>query len=438
MISVYLRSLGCAKNQVDSELMCGVLKKEEFQIVDDPSQAEVIIVNTCGFIESAKAESIENILDLAQYKEQGKCRLLLAVGCMAEKYADEMAESMPELDALMGVGHYEDIADLIKKQLGIQFARMEIADNVYLERDYSQLGATAYLKIAEGCDNNCSFCLIPQLRGPYKSRPMEDIIEEAESLWRQGIKEIILLAQNTTYYGIDIYGKCQLPDLLRKLADIPFAMIRLLYAYPEGIDDELIQAMKDHGNICHYLDMPIQHSVDHILADMNRPDTHDGILNKIAMLREAMPDITLRTTVMVGFPGESDSDFQQLLDFLQEACFDWVGAFPYYQEEDTLAATMPHQVDGETKQERLDILMDCTAKITEKRLQRYIGSSLPVLVCESAAELYGDGWWAGRSQYQTPEVDGMIYFLANNAAIGDIINVRITDSDIYDLMGEQA
>lgn len=437
MISVYLRSLGCAKNQVDSELMCGVLKKEDFQIVGDPAEAEVIIVNTCGFIESAKMESIETILALAQYKEQGKCRLLLAVGCMAEKYAAEMAESMPELDGLMGVGHYEDIGSLIKTQLGLKPDRVAMANNVYLERDYSALGATAYLKIAEGCDNNCSFCLIPQLRGPYKSRTIEDIIEEAEALYQQGIKEIILLAQNTTYYGIDLYGKCQLPLLLQKLADIPFAMIRLLYAYPEGIDDELIQVMKNNSNICHYLDMPIQHSVNHILAAMNRPDTCEAILYKLALLRQAMPDITLRTTVMVGFPGESDEDFEQLISFMEEAQFDWVGAFPYYQEDDTPAAELPQQVDEEVKQERLDILMKCTAKITASRLQRFVGCSLPVLVSEDAAELYGEGWLAGRSQYQAPDVDGVIYFPARKASIGEIIELTITDSDIYDLRGEQ-
>ena len=438
MISVYLRSLGCSKNQVDSELMCGVLKKDSFRIVDDPALAEVIVVNTCGFIEAAKEESIENILALAEYKTSGRCRLLLAVGCMAEKYAAEMAEAMPEIDALMGVGQYQNIAALIKEQLCLPYSQSQpVADNVYMERDRAALGASAYIKIAEGCDNNCSFCLIPQLRGPYKSRPMEDILEEAQALAQQGVKELILLAQNTTYYGIDIYGEARLSTLLEKLAALPFAMIRILYAYPEGIDAALIQVMSSHGNICHYLDMPIQHGVDHILADMNRPDTAASILQTIDDLRRAMPDISLRTTVMVGFPGESEADFQQLLTFMDKASFDWVGAFPYYQEDDTPAAALPQQLDKDTKQERLDVLLEYTAQISAKRRQQYIGRLLPVLVTESAEDLYGSGWLAARSQYQAPDVDGLIYFSSNNAAIGDIVNVRITDSDIYDLKGEQ-
>lgn len=436
--SVYLHSLGCSKNQVDSELMAGVLKREKYNIVSEPQEAEVIIVNTCGFISSAKMESIEAILQLASYKEQGKCRLLLAVGCMAEKYADDMAESMPEIDALMGAGHYEDIAQLINEKLQLpESADAALTDNIYLARDFSSLGETAYIKIAEGCDNACSFCLIPQLRGRYLSRPLAEIVEEAAALAKSGVKELVLLAQDTTYYGTDLYGEPRLAQLLTQLADLPFTMIRLLYAYPTGISEQLIEVMAQRENICHYLDMPIQHSVDNILAAMNRPDSKESILAVIAGLRQAMPDIALRTTLMVGFPGESEEDFSALLAFMQEAKFDWVGAFPYYQEEDTLAATMPAQVDEESKQERLDQLMQLAANITEDKLKALIGQEMTVLVTDSAEEIYGEGWLQGRSQYQAPDVDGVIYFPGKSTNIGDIVHVRIVDNEIYDLIGEQ-
>ena len=438
-IKVYLQSLGCAKNQVDSELMCGVLKKDGCIMLADPADADVIIVNTCGFIESAKIESIQYILELAQYKESGCCRLLLAVGCMAEKYGGEMLEAMPELDGVMGSQSYQDIGRLIAEKLGWPAASpCAPADNVYLERDKDALGAMAYLKIAEGCSNNCSFCLIPQLRGAYKSRPMEDVLEEAAVLAENGVKELVLLAQDTTFYGHDLYGEPRLAALLAKLAKLPFSMIRLLYAYPGGINDELISVMAANDNVCRYLDMPVQHGVDKILAAMNRPDTAASILATIARLRKAMPDIALRTTLMVGFPGETEEDFSALLEFMETAAFDWVGAFPYYQEEDTAAALMPEQMDNDVKQERLSLLMQKAAALTQKATMRYIGRTLRVLVVASAADIYGEGWWAGRSQYQAPEVDGLIYFPSAKAQVGDIVDVVIADNDIYDLIGEEA
>ncbi len=437
-VKVYLYSLGCSKNLVDSELMCGVLKKEKFLIVDQPDIAEVIIVNTCGFIESAKMESIETILQLAEYKQTGQCQLLLAVGCMAEKYEQQMAESMPEIDGLMGVGRYQEIGALISEKLHL--AR-DIAPpeerNIYLQRDFTTIGDSAYVKIAEGCDNCCTFCLIPQLRGAYHSRSIEDIIAEAQVLAQNGVKEVVLLAQDTTYYGRDIYGQPALAELLEKLSQLPFVMIRLLYAYPDGIDDRLIKVMAKAKNICHYLDMPVQHGVDHILAAMNRPDTQAGILATIGKLRTAMPDIALRTTLMVGFPGESEPDFAALLDFMTEAQFDWVGAFPYYQEEDTLAAEMPDQVAEHIKQERFDALMQLAARISEDKLAGYIGRELSMIVTDAAAELYGEGWLAGRSEFQAPDVDGMIYFYSKTASIGDMVQVRIIDHEVYDLIGEQ-
>ena len=437
-ITVYLHSLGCAKNLVDSELMSGILKKENYLMVSDPAEADIIIVNTCGFIESAKMESIETILEMAQYKECGKCRLLLAVGCMAEKYGAEMMESMPEIDGIMGSGHYQDIGRLICDKLNVDFCEPDAADNIYLERDQDAIGAMAYLEIAEGCDKQCSFCLIPQLRGEYKSRTIEEILEEAAVLYKNGVKELVLLAQDTTYYGTDIYGEPMLAKLLDKLARLPFAMIRLLYAYPGGISDELISVMSRHDNICRYLDIPVQHGSDRILAAMNRTDTAGQMLDVICRLREAMPDIALRTTFMVGFPGETAEDYHKLLDFMDQARFDWTGAFPYYQEEDTVAAAMPGQIDNGVKQERLDQLMQKAAVITENALTRFVGKTMPVLVVDSAIDIYGECWWAGRSQYQAPDVDGLIYFPSAAAQIGDILEIRIIKSDVYDLIGEEA
>lgn len=433
--TVYLQSLGCAKNLVDSDLMRGVLKKDRFTLVNDPEDAEVIIINTCGFIEAAKIETIDTVLELAQYKTSGKCRLLVAVGCMVEKYAAEMAEALPELDGLMGSGHYQDIGIFINGKLGHQLSCRKFLKNIYLERDYDCLSATAYLKIAEGCNSRCSFCLIPQLRGPYKSRPMEDIVEEAKRLYQAGVKELVLLAQDTTYYGLDIYGKRKLAELLAQVAQLPFAMIRLLYAYPEGIDETIIKVISQYTNICHYLDMPVQHGVNRILSVMNRPDTRESILKKIQLLRRVMPDIALRTTLMVGFPGESEEDFTALLAFIEEAQFDWIGAFPYCREEDTPAAELEEQIDERIKQERLDMVMNCAAQITSNKLRKYQNQILLVLVTDTAAEIYGEGWFVGRSQYQAPEVDGVIYFSSQNARIGDIVQVKITDQEIYDLIG---
>jgi ribosomal protein S12 methylthiotransferase len=435
--TVFLHSLGCAKNLVDSELMRGILKKEGYTLVADPAEAEVIVINTCGFIESAKMETIADILELAQYKEQGNCRLLLAVGCMAEKYAAEMAEAMPELDGLMGSGRYEQIGSLISDQLGLDKARTRLDANLYLNRDLEILGPTAYLKIAEGCDNSCSFCLIPQLRGGYHSRPMAEIIEEAAALKQAGVKELVLLAQDTTYYGLDIAGTRLLAPLLEELAKLPFNMIRVLYAYLGGIDDELIEVMRSHDNICHYLDIPVQHSSDRILAAMQRPDTKQSILETIERLRGKIPDIALRTTLIVGFPGESEADFTGLLDFLQEANFDWVGAFPYYQEDDTAAALLPEQVEGPLKQERLRVLMDKAAMITAAKLQKFVGRELEALVIDTAQDDYGEGWFAARSEYQAPEVDGVIYFPSQTAQIGDLVQLKISGSDIYDLLGAE-
>ena len=477
-VTVYLLSLGCSKNLVDSEIMSGALKRSGYVITDDPAQAQVIIVNTCGFIEAAQQESIEAILDLAEYKQQGSCRLLLAVGCMVEKFAGEMAEAMPEIDGFLGVNQYQDISKLVAEKLGESEKPAPFCGDVYLLRDLPKNSATAYLKIAEGCDNRCSYCLIPQLRGGYVSRPMEDVLAEARRLLEHGAKELVVIAQDTTCYGYDLYGKESLPELLEQLAALPFAMIRLLYAYPDRISERLIQVMSEHENICHYLDMPIQHASGKILRAMGRWGDSRELLALIGRLRAAMPDIALRTTVMVGFPGEDEDDFQELLAFLAEARFDWVGCFPYYQEADTPAAEMPDQLEAEVKQERLDQVMSQAAELTAQALAGRKGAVLSVLAegeaeepieelteeategstedptagsleksmedsaAESAKEAtvgWENRWYVGRSPYQAPEVDGLIYFNSEQPVkAGQLYQIRVTDSDIYDLIGEMS
>lgn len=435
-IKVYLLSLGCAKNLVDSQVMEGALLGGGFALTDDPASAEVILVNTCGFIEAAKQEGIASLLELAEYKQSGCCRLLIAVGCMAEKYGGELLAAMPELDAVSGSQGYADIGALISAKLDLELPLPAPPANEFLLRQLAPGSASAYLKIAEGCDNCCSFCLIPQLRGPYRSRRQEDILEEARLLAAGGVRELVLIAQDTTRYGEDLYGANRLPQLLTELAALPFAMIRLLYAYPDRISDQLVAVMAAHGNICRYLDLPIQHGSDRILSAMGRSHGSAEIRDAVARLRAAMPDIALRTTVMVGFPGETEEDFAVLMDFLTELRFQWLGAFPYYQEEDTPAAALPQQVAAEVKTQRLDAVMRQAAEITEQSLSRWLGRSLPVL---AEAEDEEAGWYLGRSQYQAPEVDGVIrIYSPEPLTVGQIYQVRLTGQDIYDLTGELA
>ena len=435
--TVYIFTVGCSKNQVDSEVMSGILKKQGFSVVDDATGAQVIVVNTCGFIEAAKIESIEAVLELARCKEQGSCSLLIAVGCMVEKFAEEMKQAMPEIDEMMGTGHYQDIGKLINDALELlPDDNQEQKKDHYLDRDLENIGATAYLKIAEGCNNNCSYCLIPQLRGPYISRPKEDILAEANMLYQSGVKELVIIAQDITYYGLDIYGHRKLPELLEKLAEIPFAMIRLLYANPQGIDDRLISVIKDNDNICNYLDMPIQHCSAGVLNGMNRPDSALSIIETVNKLRKAIPDIAIRTTVMVGFPGESEENFNQLIELIDKLQFDWVGSFAYSREGDTIADQLINQIAPDVKQERLDEIRQYSENFSARDLQKYLGQTIPVLVTDTAQEIYGENWFAGRSQYQAPDVDGLIYFSSPTAKIGDIINLKIRACEMFDLIGE--
>lgn len=434
--TVYLLSLGCAKNLVDAEIMSGALKRDRFVLVDEPSEAETIIVNTCGFIESAKIESIRAILELAEYKKSGRCRVLIAVGCMPEKYANEMLESMPELDGVFGSSGYQEMGRRVARLLGIELKNEPFPGDPYLLRDLPPGSVSAYLKIGEGCDNRCSYCLIPQLRGPYRSRPLADVLSEARRLLDQGVREVILIAQDITCYGRDLPGGVDLALLVEKVAALPFDMVRLLYLYPDAICDRLLQVMAAHDNVCHYLDIPIQHGADNILQAMHRNSSAQGILDAVERVRRVLPDAVLRTTVMVGFPGESEDDFRQLTDLLAQARFDWLGAFPYFREEDTAAASFPQQIDEETKQRRLEQVMEQAAAITEGSLQRFIGRTLKVLA-EAPAPEAGEGFWQGRSQYQAPEVDGVVYFCSDKPIeYGAIYPVLIESCRVYDLVGQ--
>ncbi|MBR5430415.1 MAG: 30S ribosomal protein S12 methylthiotransferase RimO [Firmicutes bacterium] len=434
--TVYLLTLGCVKNLVDAEVMSGALKRDRFELVDDPAAAETIIVNTCGFIESAKVESIRSILELAEYKENGSCRALLAVGCMPEKYAAEMLESMPELDGVCGSHEYQHIGRLAARVLGLELQGRSYEGDPYLLRELPPGSVSAYLKIGEGCDNRCAYCLIPQLRGPYHSRPPEEILIEARQLLEQGVREVILIAQDITRYGSDLPGGVDLAALVEQVAGLPFDMVRLLYLYPDCITDRLLQVMAGHANVCHYLDIPIQHGSDRVLAAMNRHSTARGILDAVARVRRFLPDAVLRTTVMVGFPGETEEDFRRLTDLLEQARFDWLGAFPYFREDDTPAADFPDQIAEEVKQQRLDQVMTQAAAITEDALGRFRGRTLQVLA-EAPAYDFGAGFWQGRSQYQAPEVDGVVYFRSDRPIeYGAIYPVLIGDCRVYDLVGQ--
>jgi len=431
-----LLSLGCSKNQVDSEGMRGLIAAQGWPLCADARQAQVIIVNTCGFILPAKEESIGALLELAQYKRDGACRLLIAVGCLVEKYREELARELPEVDAFLGSHEYGRIAALISQHLNQPPAPIAAGQALHGQRLLLSPPYLAYMKIAEGCDNHCSYCLIPQLRGPYTSRPIADIVSEASALAQQGVKELVLLAQDSTAYGLDIAGRRLLPQLLAQLAQLPFLWIRLLYAYPDGVDEGLLTVMAAHSNICDYLDMPLQHGDDGVLQAMGRRLNRAQLLERLALIRAYLPDAALRTTMMAGFPGEDEAAFANLLDFLSQARFDWLGAFPYYREEDTPAYFLPAQVAEEEKRDRVEKMLEIAAHITAGRLQRHVGRLLTVLAEAPAEEEYAAGWWRGRSEYQAPEVDGAVYFAARDIQPGDILTVRIIDSEMFDLIGE--
>lgn len=438
MTKVGFISLGCSKNLVDTEVMLRRLYDKGFEITADESEAEIIVINTCGFIESAKQESIENILDAARLKECGKCKHIIATGCLVERYRNEVMDEMPEIDALVGVGSLCEIADACEAVMrGERYTS-------FRDKECSELGGeriittephTAYIKIAEGCDNRCTYCAIPLIRGRLRSRPIEDIVREAQELEAMGVREINLIAQDTTRYGLDLYGEYSLARLVRELTEktsIPW--IRLLYCYPDKITDELVAQLRDNPRLLKYMDIPIQHISDKVLTRMNRHGGSELIRNAVKRLRREVPGIILRTTAMVGFPGESDEDFTELCEFIKEARFDRFGAFTYSPEEGTLAFDFDGAVDEQVKQDRYDILMQTQLTITEEQNAAKVGGELLVLVdgYDDAAEVY-----YGRSYADAPDVDGKIFFKSDSLIdSGAFVKVRITEALDYDLVGE--
>ena len=434
-------TLGCAKNTVYSEYMMGLCADSDYILVEEPAEAAVIVVNTCGFITAAKEETINTILALNDYKEAGSCEFLVAIGCMVQKYAKEMEEALPELDLLLGSTAYDEILAHIDRLYAAQEEKTAVDTDWHLpnamERDSRVLstpGYYAYLTIAEGCDNHCTFCAIPEMQGPYRSREREDILAEAEMLARRGVKELIVIAQDITTYGLDNYGRLALPELLHDLCKIDgIRWIRLLYAYPNNLSDDLIATIASEEKICKYIDIPLQHADDEILARMNRKIDQAQIRALIAKLRERVPGIMIRSTFIVGFPGETEAAYNNLLNFLEEVQLDRVGVFPYSQEENTPAGRMPDQLDEAVKEERAQNLMDIQFEIMFANHQRLIGETRHVLVDDIE-----DGMLLCRSQSEAPDIDPYVIVpVADVSAyeIGQELDVEISDVHEYDLIG---
>ena len=434
-------SLGCDKNLVDSEEMLGLLTRNGHEIVDDETLAEAIVVNTCCFINDAKEESINTILEMAEYKKSGSCMVLIVTGCMAQRYKQEIIDEVPEVDAVLGTTSYGDILKAVEEaQQGNHF--QEFKDIDYLPEDMGKRvlttgGHFGYLKIAEGCDKHCTYCIIPKLRGKFRSVPMERLLKQAEDMAEQGVKELILVAQETTVYGTDIYGKKSLHLLLRELCKIRgIRWIRVLYCYPEEIYDELIQTMKEEKKICHYLDLPIQHASDKILKRMGRRTTKAELVEIIEKLRKEIPDIILRTTLITGFPGETQEDHEELMEFVDEMEFDRLGVFTYSPEEDTPAASMENQVPEEVKEERRDEIMELQQEVSLDKGNARIGSEVMVMI---EGKVSGESAYIGRTYGDAPKVDGYIFVQTGELLMtGDFARVRVTGALEYDLIGELA
>ncbi|MBR5659443.1 MAG: 30S ribosomal protein S12 methylthiotransferase RimO [Lachnospiraceae bacterium] len=435
-------SLGCDKNLVDSEKMIRLLLDEGHTLTDDEHEADVIIVNTCCFIGDAKQESIQTIIDMGRMKQEGRCKALLVTGCLATRYAEDIRRDLPEVDGLLSVNSVMRIGELLKEVLSkdpVTVPYISAPDPTSYSRARRSLttgGYYAYLKIAEGCDRKCTYCVIPKIRGHYRSFPMEDLIEEAKDLVASGVRELILVAQDTTLYGTDLYREPMLPTLLEKLSEIEdLKWIRLLYCYPESITDAMIDAMKRLPKVCHYIDMPIQHASDAILKKMGRHTDREHILRVIAHLREEIPDIALRTTLIAGFPGETDEQFEEMKEFIDMVSFDRLGVFPYSAEEDTPAAEMEGQCPEEIKRMRADSLMELQQEISADLCSEHIGQEFDVLVEGFIPE---EGMFAGRTYMDAPGVDGLVFFASpdHEWMSGDIVRVRITGAYEYDLTGE--
>lgn len=438
-MNILFVSLGCDKNLVDSEVMLGLINQKGYRIVDTEEEADVIVVNTCCFIHDAKEESIQTILEMAEYKTTGRLKGLIVTGCMAQRYQKEILEEIPEVDAVLGTSAYDKIVEAIEKavegKVSVSMEELTVLPEVETRRMVTTGGHYAYLKIAEGCDKHCTYCIIPKLRGRYRSVPMEKLLKEAKELVEGGVKELILVAQETTVYGKDLYGVRSLSKLLRSLCEIEeLEWIRILYCYPEEIDEELIRTMKEEKKICHYLDLPIQHCNDEILKKMGRRTTRKQLEEMIGRLRREIPDITLRTTLITGFPGESERQHEELMDFVDQMEFDRLGVFPYSPEEDTPAAAMEGQVAEDVKERRRQELMELQQEIVFEQGEAWIGRRLSVMI---EGKLTDEDVYVGRTYRDTPNVDGMIFVHSKETFLsGDFVTARVTKAAEYDLIGE--
>jgi ribosomal protein S12 methylthiotransferase len=428
-------SLGCDKNRLDSEMVIGKLSKK-YKLVSDPREAEIILVNTCGFIESSKQESINTILEMAEYKIKHNCQILIVTGCLSQRYKDELLELMPEIDIMLGVNNYDKLEESIDAFLKTKgkLSYCDYSDNIINEgeRVLTTGNHTAYLRIAEGCNNFCAYCIIPKIRGKYRSRNIEDIVMEAKLLAKDGVKELILVAQDTTKYGIDLYKEKKLPELIKSISAIKgIQWIRLLYCYPEEITDELIEEIANNEKVCKYIDMPIQHISNNILKSMKRRGRKEEIIGNIKKMRASINGLCLRTTLIVGFPGETEEDFNELKDFVEDTKFDKLGVFSYSQEEGTAAAEMQNQVKAEVKELRRNEIMLMQQHISKEKNSKKIGNVYEVIVEGNKGEIY-----FGRSYEMAPEIDGEITFSCDNILNkGELVNVKIVESLEYDLIG---
>ena len=444
-IKLFCVSLGCDKNLVDTEKMLGVAGGLGVSFTDDETEADAILINTCCFIGDAKEESVNTILEMARYKEEGKCRALIVAGCLAQRYKQEIIDEIPEVDAILGTTSYEEIGNVLTRLFGEEKEKKE--EHISCFHDLKELPETAkkrvmttgghyaFLKIAEGCDKRCSYCIIPYLRGPYRSVPMEQLLAEARELAENGVRELILVAQETTLYGKDLYGEKTLPKLLHELAQIPgIYWIRIQYCYPEEITDELIQAIKTEEKVCHYLDIPIQHASDRILKRMGRRTHKAELKERIGALRREIPDIALRTTFICGFPGETEEDHEELMEFVDEMEFERVGVFTYSAEEDTPAYSYPDQIPQEVKEERRADVMELQQEIAFEHCENMVGKVLDVMIEGKVAD---EPAYVGRTYMDAPNVDGLIFVNADEMLMsGDFVRVKVTGANEYDLIGE--
>ena len=439
-------SLGCSKNLIDTEMMIGIFKDNNFNIVNEPSKADVIVVNTCGFIESAKEEAINTILEMSEYKKTGKCKVLIATGCLVERYKEELEKAIPEVDILLKYSDYAEekgkSAEVFKETLKNIYTIIEKSDNNKLENtelDFMNRVVTtgeqyAYLRIAEGCDNRCTYCAIPYIRGAFSSRKIEDIVKEAEILVASGRKELILIAQDTSKYGKDIYGEAKLAELLKELCKIKeLKWIRFLYTYPEDITDELIQVVKENDKICKYFDIPIQHISDKVLKRMNRECTGESIKNTIAKLRKEIPGVVIRTTLMVGFPGETQEDFEELYNFVKETKFDKLGAFTYSKEDGTPAARLKEQIHPMTKKSRYNKIMKLQQEISKENEKKQLGKELEILIEDITPD---KKYYLGRSYMDVPGIDGIAYVenTSKENLIGKYVKAKVVEVKEYDMI----